>query len=79
MFLSLELQSFGVYLLSALYRNSESATAAGLKYFLLGALSSTIILLGSAFVYSITGTFKFDDLLLFLANNSNISDISLEI
>jgi NADH-ubiquinone oxidoreductase chain 2 len=71
-FLSLELQSFGVYLLSALYRNSESATAAGLKYFLLGALSSTIILLGSAFIYSVVGTFKFDDLILLLASNDNL-------
>ena len=37
MYLSIELQSFGVYILSTLYRDSESATSAGLKYFLLGA------------------------------------------
>src|SRR5579859_1834210 len=39
MYLSIELQSFGVYILSTLYRDSESATSAGLKYFLLGGLS----------------------------------------
>ena len=37
MYLSIELQSFGVYILSTLYRDSESSTSAGLKYFLLGA------------------------------------------
>ena len=35
MYLSIELQSFAVYILAALYRDSESATSAGLKYFLL--------------------------------------------
>lgn len=35
-YLSIELQSFGLYILATLYRKSESATAAGLKYFLLG-------------------------------------------
>jgi NADH-ubiquinone oxidoreductase chain 2 len=55
-YLSIELQSFGVYILAAIYRDSESATAAGLKYFLLGALSSALILLGSSLVYGYTGT-----------------------
>ena len=34
-FLSIELQSYGLYLLSTIYRNSESATSGGLMYFLL--------------------------------------------
>ena len=55
MYLSIELQSFGVYILSTLYRDSESATSAGLKYFLLGSLSSCIILLGSGLVYTYSG------------------------
>ena len=55
MYLSIELQSFGVYILSTLYRESESATSAGLKYFLLGSLSSCLILLGSGLVYTYTG------------------------
>jgi NADH-ubiquinone oxidoreductase chain 2 len=55
MYLSIELQSFAVYLLASIYRDSESATAAGLKYFLLGGLSSCFILLGAALIYSYTG------------------------
>ena len=36
MYLSIELQSFGVYILSTLFRDSETSTSSGLKYFLLG-------------------------------------------
>lgn len=60
LYLAIELQSFAVYILAALYRNSESATAAGLKYFLLGALSSAFILLGSSIVYGYTGLTNLD-------------------
>jgi len=55
MYLSIELQSFGVYILATLYRDSMTATDSGLKYFLLGGLSSCFILLGSALLYSYTG------------------------
>ncbi|PQE22333.1 LAGLIDADG endonuclease (mitochondrion) protein [Rutstroemia sp. NJR-2017a BBW] len=55
-FLSIELQSYGLYLLSTLYRNSELATSGGLTYFLLGGLSSCFILLGSALLYANSGT-----------------------
>ena len=55
MYLAIELQSFAVYILATLYRDSESATSAGLKYFLLGGLSSGLILLGSALIYGYTG------------------------
>lgn len=60
MYLSIELQSFAVYILAAIYRNSESATSAGLKYFLLGALSSALILLGSRLIYAYTGLTNFE-------------------
>jgi NADH-ubiquinone oxidoreductase chain 2 len=60
MYLSIELQSFAVYILAAIYRNSESATSAGLKYFLLGALSSALILLGSSLIYAYTGLTNFE-------------------
>jgi NADH-ubiquinone oxidoreductase chain 2 len=55
MYLSIELQSFALYLLASLYRDSESATSAGLKYFLLGGLSSCFILLGAGLIYAYTG------------------------
>ncbi len=43
-FLSIELQSYGLYLLSTIYRNSELSTTGGLMYFLLGALEGGILL-----------------------------------
>jgi len=55
-FLSIELQSYGLYLLSTIYRNSEQATSAGLTYFLLGGLSSCFILLGTSLLYANSGT-----------------------
>jgi NADH-ubiquinone oxidoreductase chain 2 len=55
LYLSLELQSFGVYILASLYRHSELAISAGLKYFLLGSLASCIILLGCGLIYTFTG------------------------
>ena len=55
MYLSIELQSFGLYVLTTLYKEKYSASSAGLKYFLLGGLSSCIILLGSGLIYNYTG------------------------
>ena len=59
-FLSIELQSYGLYLLSTLYRNSELATSAGLTYFLLGGLSSCFILLGQSLLYANSGSTNLD-------------------
>lgn len=74
MYLSLELQSFGAYILTALYRDRLTATSAGLKYFLLGGLSSAIILLGTALVYSYTGTTQLESVysIVSLMDNTNI-------
>ena len=60
MYLSIELQSFGVYILSTIFRDSDTATSAGLKYFLLGGLSSCLILLGGGLIYSFTGLTSFE-------------------
>jgi len=75
-FLSIELQSYGLYLLSTLYRNSEKATSGGLTYFLLGGLSSCFILLGTSLIYANSGTTNLDGLYVItslsdLANESN--------
>ena len=59
-FLSIELQSYGLYLLSTIYRNSELSTSAGLTYFLLGGLSSCFILLGTSLLYANSGTTSLD-------------------
>jgi NADH-ubiquinone oxidoreductase chain 2 len=74
-FLSIELQSYGLYILSTIYRNSESSTGAGLTYFLLGGLSSCIILLGLSFIYINSGTTNLDSL--YLIYNIITSDNNL--
>ena len=61
-FLSIELQSYGLYLLSTIYRNSELSTTGGLMYFLLGGLSSCFILLGTSLLYANSGTTNLDAL-----------------
>lgn len=74
MFLSIELQSYGLYILSSIYRDSESATASGLTYFLLGGLSSCFILLGSAFIYANSGTTHLENIYI-IASISEITEI----
>lgn len=76
MFLSIELQSYGLYILSTLYRDSESATASGLTYFLLGGLSSCFILLGSALIYANSGTTSLDNIYI-IASISEITDLPI--
>lgn len=71
-FLSIELQSYGLYLLSTIYRNSELATSGGLTYFLLGGLSSCFILLASSLLYSNSGTTNLDGLYVI----TSLSDIA---
>ena len=71
-FLSIELQSYGLYLLSTIYRDSEPATSGGLMYFLLGGLSSCFILLGTALLYANSGTTNLDSLYII----TSISDVS---
>ena len=59
-FLAIEFQSFSLYILTTLSR--KEAIAAGLKYYLLGSLSSAIFLIGLVLVYSITGVTQYDSL-----------------
>jgi NADH-ubiquinone oxidoreductase chain 2 len=66
-FLSIELQSYALYLICSIYRNSESSISAGLTYFLLGGLSSCIILLGISLIYINSGTTSLENL--YIMNN----------
>ena len=75
-FLAIELQSYGLYILSTLYRDSESSTASGLTYFLLGGLSSCFILFGSALLYINSGTTNLDNIYV-IANISELKSSSL--
>ena len=60
LYLSIELQSLSFYILAAIKRNSILSTEAGLKYVILGAVSSGILLLGCALTYGQTGSTFFD-------------------
>lgn len=62
MYLAIELQSFCFYIMAASKRNSEFSTEAGLKYFLLGAFSSGILLFGCSLIYGFTGITTFSEL-----------------
>jgi len=75
-FLSIELQSYGLYLLSTIYRNSELATSAGLTYFLLGGLSSCIILLGTSLLYANSGTTSLDGYYIIISISDMIDNLS---
>jgi len=75
-FLAIELQSYGLYLLSTIYRNSEPATSGGLMYFLLGGLSSCFILLSTSLLYANSGTTNLDSLYI-ITSISNVSGDNL--
>ena len=59
LYIGLELSSLALYVLAAIDRNNAKASEAGLKYFVLGALSSGMLLYGASLVYGFTGTVNF--------------------
>src|SRR5713226_7326509 len=59
LYLGLELMSLCLYVLAAIQRDSVRSTEAGLKYFVLGALSSGMLLYGASLIYGFTGTVSF--------------------
>ena len=59
LYLGLELMSLPLYVVAASHRNSLRSTEAGLKYFVLGALSSGMLLYGASLTYGFTGTVSF--------------------
>jgi len=61
-YLGLELQSLSLYVLAAYHRDNTRSTEAGVKYFVLGALASGLLLYGSSLVYGFGGTTSFDGL-----------------
>jgi len=60
LYLGLELQSLALYVLASINRDAIRSTEAGLKYFVLGALSSGMLLYGASLVYGFTGQTSFD-------------------
>ena len=59
LYMGLELQSLALYVVASLRRDSAKSTEAGLKYFVLGALSSGLLLYGASLVYGFSGTTAF--------------------
>jgi len=62
LYVGLELQSLSLYVLAAMNRDRTRSTEAGLKYFVLGALSSGMLLYGVSLIYGFAGTTDFDHL-----------------
>lgn len=75
-YVALELQSFGLYLLACLRTDQAGSTHASLKYFLLGAISSAFILLGISMVYQEVGSTNFHNIASFLKVNFVDSGVS---
>jgi NADH-quinone oxidoreductase subunit N len=63
LYMGLELQSLALYVIASLRRDSAKSTEAGLKYFMLGALSSGLLLYGASLVYGFAGTTLFSGIL----------------
>jgi NADH-quinone oxidoreductase subunit N len=59
LYLGLELMSLALYVVAAFHRDNLRASEAGLKYFVLGALSSGMLLYGSSLLYGFAGTVSF--------------------
>lgn len=69
LYMGLELQSLSLYVVAALRRDSAKSTEAGLKYFVLGALSSGLLLYGASLTYGFAGTTQFAGILATLAED----------
>ncbi|MBI5265216.1 MAG: NADH-quinone oxidoreductase subunit NuoN [Bradyrhizobium sp.] len=59
LYLGLELMSLALYVVASSHRDNAKSTEAGLKYFVLGALSSGMLLYGASLIYGFTGTVSF--------------------
>jgi len=75
-YLCIELQSFSLYIISAMHRNSESSTGSALTYFLLGGLSSCFILLGIALIYANSGLTNLDGIYSIISDSEKYIEFS---
>lgn len=72
LYMGLELQSLSLYVLAAMRRDNIRSSEAGLKYFVLGALSSGLFLYGASLIYGYSGTTQFSEIL------SNLSQMGAQ-
>jgi NADH-ubiquinone oxidoreductase chain 2 len=75
-YLCIELQSFSLYIISAMHRNSELSTGSALTYFLLGGLSSCFILLGLALIYANAGLTNLDGIYSIISDSETYLNFS---
>src|SRR5215469_7474566 len=73
LYVSLELQSLALYVVAAFHRDDVRSTEAGLKYFVLGALASGMLLYGASMVYGFAGSTSFDTLAHTFAESGTVS------
>ena len=73
MYLAIELQSLSLYVAAAIKRDSLSSAESGVKYFILGALSSGILLYGFSLIYGFTGSMNFDEINSYLLRYENLN------
>lgn len=71
LYLGLEMQSLSLYILAAFNRDSLRASEAGLKYFVLGALSSGLLLYGASLIYGFSGSTQFDAIAIAAGEGAN--------
>ncbi|MBW8303311.1 MAG: NADH-quinone oxidoreductase subunit NuoN [Brevundimonas sp.] len=69
LYVGIELHSLALYVLAAFHRDDLKASEAGLKYFVLGALSSGLLLYGASLIYGFTGSMRFDEIAAYAATN----------
>ena len=62
LYMGVELHSLALYVLAAMHREDAKASEAGLKYFVLGALSSGLLLYGASLIYGFAGSTRFDEI-----------------
>jgi len=74
LYMSIELMSLSFYILAAYKRNSEFSGEAGLKYFILGAFSSGLLLFGISMIYGFTGLTNFEELSKLLTGIHSLTD-----
>ncbi len=73
LYLGLELQSLALYVVASFRRDSLRSTEAGLKYFVLGALSSGLLLYGASLTYGFAGTTTFDGIASVIRTTEHLS------
>lgn len=71
LYVGIELHSLALYVLAAFHRDDLKASEAGLKYFVLGALSSGLLLYGASLIYGFTGSMRFDEIAAYAATNAS--------